>query len=236
MKEKLGLFVVTHKDINIDKYPGRKIIYVGNNNFNVDNIKTFKDNSGKNISSQNPIYCELTALYWIWQNYKDAEYVGIEHYRRCFYKGFKIAPIDYLYKKASKVDFLHFQTFYHPFLSEKKRFELYEGKSLFPVLRNAIQKVAPEYLSDFDKQMKSWHCTYCNIFICKKDLFDKYMEFMFSILFEAEKHLNEILPDERSRSIGYMAERLLNTFIEHNHLTHKSSLVVFTKRWKKPTK
>lgn len=233
MKEKLSLFVVAHKKINENNYPGRKIIYVGRNDLTSDGINIFKDDTGDNISDKNSIYCELTALYWIWKNYNNAEYVGIEHYRRCFYKNLcQISSVERLYKRAQKYDFLHFQTVYHPF-SEKWRMGFHEGKSLHPVLRNAIATVAPEYLKQFDHQMKCWYCTYCNIFIAKKELFDKYMEFLFKVLFEVEKHLNDLNPDERKRSIGYMAERLFDTFLNYHHYHHKTNFVMFTNRYKK---
>ena len=42
-----------------------------------------KDNTGDNISTKNPYYCELTGMYWAWKNL-DAEYIGLAHYRRHF--------------------------------------------------------------------------------------------------------------------------------------------------------
>ena len=41
------------------------------------------DNTGDNISSMNPYFCELTGIYWAWKN-MHADYIGLCHYRRYF--------------------------------------------------------------------------------------------------------------------------------------------------------
>lgn len=45
------------------------------------------DNTGDNISTENPKYNELSAQYWVWKNYEiigNPDYVGFMHYRRHF--------------------------------------------------------------------------------------------------------------------------------------------------------
>ncbi len=39
------------------------------------------DNTGDNISEQQPFFSELTVQYWAWKN-QEADYYGLCHYRR----------------------------------------------------------------------------------------------------------------------------------------------------------
>lgn len=54
----------------------------GRNNF----LYNLKDNTGDNISEENPYYGELTGLYWIWKNadYDNEDIVGFCHYNKTF--------------------------------------------------------------------------------------------------------------------------------------------------------
>ena len=46
------------------------------------------DDTGDNISKENPKYNELSAQYWVWKHYEEIgnpNYIGFRHYRRLFF-------------------------------------------------------------------------------------------------------------------------------------------------------
>lgn len=87
-KERIRIFVTTHKRVDIPEDPCFQPVQVGldltrpNGRF----IDSFHDDDGDdNISDRNPMYCEMTVQYWAWKNaLEDSDYVGFCHYRRYF--------------------------------------------------------------------------------------------------------------------------------------------------------
>lgn len=73
------------KEIESDFYsPCTKKIQVGAALTNL-TIANIKDNSTEdNISLRNRDYCEMSAVYWMWKNDLDSDYIGLCHYRRLF--------------------------------------------------------------------------------------------------------------------------------------------------------
>ena len=79
---KTEIYIATHKDYNFPQIAGYIPIHVGKDLTDL-NLGIIGDNTGDNISSLNPNFCELTALYWMWKN-SSADYLGLIHYRRFF--------------------------------------------------------------------------------------------------------------------------------------------------------
>ena len=82
----IALFVAAHKPDFVIHDEVHTPIHVGRvvSKFKAEMAEMLGDNTGENISEKNPSYCEMTAHYWIWKNVKDAEFVGLCHYRRYF--------------------------------------------------------------------------------------------------------------------------------------------------------
>lgn len=180
-----------------------------------------------NIDNKNPNYCELTAMYWIWKNSKE-DYVGLNHYRRRFIdtNGNVVPEVelknilnttncDMITKPAWNTLEAEHKTVVDTFNT------LWTYKKDLDTVFNITTQLYPEYKNDiawFKKQNLYYNC---NIIYCKKELYDRYCNWLFSILFEAEKQLDSrvktyTLP--QSRIYGYMAELLFNIYIHHNNL------------------
>jgi len=81
--KKIKIFVAYHKESLLIKNDVFEPIQVGRANSQY-KLNMIGYDTGENISNKNSIYCELTALYWVWKNCKDIDYIGICHYRRFF--------------------------------------------------------------------------------------------------------------------------------------------------------
>ena len=87
-------------------------------------------------------------------------------------------------------------------------------------LRSAVKKLYPDYLEAYDKVMNNTSAHMLNMFVMKRELFDSYCEWMFSILFEVEKHILEYRKDS-TRVCGALSEMMLDIFITKNYLSYK---------------
>ncbi len=208
----LCIYMATHK--KQDKYDKHIItpIQVGSSLAN-DDLYELKDNTGNNISDKNKVYCELTALYWIWKN-SEYDYVGLCHYRRFF--EIKEKQILFSELQSGKIILPHLA---HLGRSVEKQFNLEHPGEIWNIMLYVLKEKYPnDYLLSktvfSDNKMIPF-----NMFIAKKEIIDKYCEWLFSILFEVEKRVDESkLDDYQLRYGGFLSERMFILYVRANNI------------------
>lgn len=205
------------------------------------------DDTGDNISMKNGSYCELTATYWAWKNLKDLDYIGIAHYRRYFDFAARETFANNDMEDVSKEELERRCQNVNPLslmedgtevvLSRPSYIPTSVGQSYsnshvpedFHLLCRVILKLYPEYEPTLRKHFfcsNKW--IGYNMLFCKKELFDKYAEWLFNILFEVEKYCKVSEWGYQSRVFGFMGEILTPLFFLHNckKIKHKPVLYV----------
>jgi hypothetical protein len=82
-------------------------------------------------------------------------------------------------------------------------------------VKNIITEKYPQYIDSFNKVMNGKNLHLFNMFICKKEYFDEYCNWIFGILFEVEKRIDISQYDVyQSRIYGFLGERLFNVWLE----------------------
>lgn len=230
------IFVITHKsfDDSIVDNEHYCVLHVGKN----DNCKEnyFRDDTGDNISEKNNSYCELTGLYWIWKNSKlnGSEVTGLVHYRRYFttrigdlmYTYFNIMPDALKYSLVEKS--LKSADIILPkrvnIARTVKRFyaDLHVGEDI-EFARDAVLQAYPDYVNSFDSVMNKHYFYYANMMICRKELLDDYCLWLFNVMdiLQQKINLDKYEDKYQARVFGFISERLLQVWVEHNGLKVK---------------
>ena len=235
MEQDIKILVATHKKYQMPNDKMYIPIQVGAEGKEKFGFAT--DNIGDNISLKNPYFCELTALYWAWKNL-DSKYVGLVHYRRYFTMKKKI-PKD----KNKKFDIILKENELKNILKNtdvvlpKKRkyyienlYDHYKHTMYVEPLdetRKIIEEKYPEYIEEFDKLKKRTSAHMFNMFIMKKEILNEYCKWLFDILFELEKRIDENKYDSfHARFYGRVSELLLDVWIEKNKVQYKEIKVM----------
>lgn len=205
-----------------------------------------KDNTGINISLKNATHSELTSLYWAWKNdaFGDSKYVGVCHYRRFFltskpllsrtgfYKFNKInkafeRKIENLPSVAEKLlekfDIITSKPFSTRIskkekVSLRKQYAFYHHAEDWELLKKSVGENQPAYANSFEEYEQQGYFYQFNMFIAKKDFFEKYMQWLMSILEPLEKILPVREEVYQSRAIAFLSERLLGLYIYHHRM------------------
>lgn len=235
------VYEVTHKKMDMYQGEGYKPLFVGAYNKEIP-MGYYGDNIGENISKKNDSYCELTGLYWIWKNSKK-QFVGLVHYRRFFgeyLKGIKIRQhyLTLSKKKAWRIYDINelIEMLGNNDLLVKKEIskcatiELFKsmiGGAVCDDVCMALERLSPEYIDVFQEEMQGYSHFNCNMFFGKKEIIDRYCEWLFPLLEEVEKiYFCRNMQKYHNREIGYIGEMLFKTWIRYNNVEYKVISVV----------
>lgn len=219
--KKVKILVAQHKNAKVYSNNVYTPIQVGKAISNID-LGILGDDTGDNISNLNPYYCELTAQYWAWKNLHDVDYIGLCHYRRYFKTKITSENIDSLMDG------------YDIILCKK----IVLNCSIIDFLSNSLtnedvllfylfMKNRATNIDDIDKFYRSNNkFSPCNMFVCKKELFDKFCEWQFGILDKLYTLLPSSPYSREQRMMGYFAETLLPFYTYINNFRVREMPIV----------
>ena len=235
----IKILVASHKDYPMPEDSMYLPIHVGKECSSL-SLPWTRDNTGEHISAKNPNYCELTAMYWAWKNL-DAEYIGLSHYRRHFVLK---KPAFFIKKKFScilkhteaeevlkntsvilpKPRNYFIETNYSQFI------HAHPAESI-ELTKNILIQKYPDYMNAFEQVMSRTKAHRFNMFLMQKDVFHEYCNWLFDILFELEQQLDiSSYTSYNQRIFGFISERLLDVYLEANHISYKELPVLFMER------
>jgi len=217
----MKIYIATHKDFVSEVPEIYEPILVGSD-INQSSSPIKKDNIGDNISSKNPYYCELTALYWMWKN-ETADIQGLVHYRR-FFSGIDVRGS--LFGLLTKSEILHYLENHDVILIRPYQFkersvgEQYKAFHLdkdLQAMKQLINTRCPDYSAAFEQVMQGNKLIRYNMFVARKPLVQDYCSWLFPLLFELEESIDPASYDNyQKRVFGFLAERLFTVWLMKN--------------------
>ena len=214
---RIKIFTMTHKkfkepedDIYVPLHVGRA---------GAGDLGYLGDDTGDSISRWNNFYGELTGVYWVWKNEKEADIIGICHYRRFFLNEQRKLMNQSEYEEILK-DYdiivsneVQADTNYLDYFGEA-----HNAKDLLTVGEVMAEKY-PEYAPYFQSAMEGNTYYYGNLMVASRELFLSYAEWLFDILFEVEKRIDvESYDLYNQRVFGFLSEQMVKIWAEKNGL------------------
>ena len=193
------------------------------------------DNTGDNISEKNKNYCELTALYWAWKNL-DADFIGLVHYRRYFSNGkllkrkeARILSEAEFQRELDRCDILLLRPRNYWIETNYSQYAHAHHAIDLDTTREILRERCPAYINAFDASMQRRVGHRFNMFVMSREKLNAYCMWLFDVLFELEKRLDISGYDAyNARVFGFVAERLLDVWIETNGYKYRELPVLNT--------
>lgn len=220
----IAIFLATHVKFTPPDSPIYIPLHVGREGKK--DLGYLADNIGDNISDLNYLFGELTGLYWIWQNIRDIDYVGLCHYRRYFLNDYKR-----LMQREEYLDILAQYDAIVPTHAECKgsyyeRYGRAHDARYLDVIGNAIKKICPEYYESFNKAMQGNIFFAGNLMVSKLSVLKDYSEWLFTIFMEVIGEIDVSgYDDYHKRVYGFLSEQMLYVYMMKNNLRYRETIV-----------
>ena len=245
-QQPIRILITSHKDVDVPQSNYLQPMQVGpgqkTNRFNY----MLHDDEGDNITEKNAMYCEMTTQYWAWKNITDARYVGFGHYRRYFNFTDTVYPEnvfgevmdDFIDEDAIKKYGLDDQSVaqciegYDLITTGVKDIRKFPGSANTPLeqyyaapllhpkdmdtMAALIVERHPEYAEDVHNFLNGHHQCFCNMYIMRKEIFDRYAAWVFPLVDEWTARTDmSTYSKEALRTPGHLTERLFNIWRMH---------------------
>ena len=234
---KLDLFICTDRDFNLPSVDeSYKIIKLNQPNLTISNtgwMYVYDDTKLQNITPKHYGYSELSAIYWVWKNLETKKYVGFNHYN----KYFDIQNFDAIEKIFEQYNII-VPVAVNLDKTVQDQYDFYHNIDDLLLIEEILKKEYPDYTEDYDKFIKNSNLLLpSNMFIMKREDYEKYCEFLFNILFKFDekrkieteedifniyKNISETTENEnlkffeyQSKVHSFLGERLFTLYILH---------------------
>lgn len=221
------IFTMTHKKFQEPEDEIYIPLHVGRET--ADDLGYLGDNTGDSISRWNNYYGELTGVYWVWKNVKDADVIGICHYRRFFLNQERQLMNQKEYEEILKdYDIIVSNEVTADTCYQEYYGEAHNVNDLLTV-GEVIQEKYPDYYPYFTSALAGNTYYYGNLMVTSRELFQQYAQWLFDILFEVEKRIDvESYDLYNQRVFGFLSEQMIKVWIEKNGLKVYQGIVGIT--------
>lgn len=173
------------------------------------NKKFVFDDTGENISDLNWSFGDLTATYWIWKN-SEYDVVGTSQYRRFWDDA--VESMEFSKNTLYVQEPVYFQE-----KSLKEQYLRWCGPLGISILDDLSERgEIPLTREMLDKTYAMDHLHSCNMLIAHKDIYDKFCEILFDIVFKVFGEMGGSLHElsvQQQRMPAYLAERIVMALI-----------------------
>lgn len=163
----------------------------------------YNDDFEGGISQYNRRVGFLTGTYWAWKNYDklgNPEYFGSFGYRRLLNPDFLDNLKDFDIILPKQKDF-KIETI-------KEQFYNYHGELLYQNMLEKFNKIYPEEIEQLEKYLCGTKGYFDELYVMKRDIFFKFCEWIFPLVFEYLKQPQIMLKNNDLRDIGFIMERI----------------------------